>query len=109
MCYQLSGMYVCDRYASRASTSSPTGAGVPVTSSRLYTAGGTDDFRQALMYLSKRFPNAPLLGVGYSLGANIITRYAAEEGKNCRLAAACIMANVGSAVHLNMMLYAHSQ
>jgi hypothetical protein len=70
------------------------GAGVPITSSKLYTAGGTDDLRQALMYLSKRFPNAPLLGIGYSLGANIMTRYAAEEGRRCRFAAACVMANV---------------
>jgi uncharacterized protein len=70
------------------------GASVPITSSKLYTAGGTDDVRVALMYLSKRFPNAPLLGLGYSLGANIMTRYAAEEGRHCRLTAACVMANV---------------
>jgi predicted alpha/beta-fold hydrolase len=75
---------------------SPSGAGMPITSGRLYTAGGTDDVRQALMYLSKCFPDAPLLGIGYSLGANIMTRYAAEEGENCRLAAACVMANVGT-------------
>ncbi|TCD69713.1 hypothetical protein EIP91_006480 [Steccherinum ochraceum] len=60
-------------------------AGVPLTSPRLYSAGTTDDIRTALMYISATYPKAPLLGVGFSLGANVLTRYLAEEGERSRL------------------------
>lgn len=70
------------------------GAGVPVTSPLLYSAGHTDDTRQALMYIAKRYPKAPLLGLGFSLGANVVTRYLAEEGTQTRLHAACVLACV---------------
>jgi predicted alpha/beta-fold hydrolase len=70
---------------------SPTGAGVPITSSQLYSAGHTDDIRQALIYIAHRYPKAPLLGVGFSLGANVLTRYVAEEGENSRVLAACAL------------------
>ncbi|KAH9998105.1 hypothetical protein BJV74DRAFT_794787 [Russula compacta] len=39
------------------------------------------DLRQALLYSSHRYPQAPLLGLGFSLGANVLTRYVAEEGR----------------------------
>ncbi|KAG6333128.1 hypothetical protein ID866_5955 [Astraeus odoratus] len=42
-------------------------AGVPVTSPQLYSAGHTDDLRQAVFYISALFPDAPLLGLGFSL------------------------------------------
>jgi uncharacterized protein len=70
------------------------GAGVPITSPQLYSAGHTDDLRSALMYIAKLYPNAPLLGVGFSLGANILTRYIAEEGEHSRLASGCALACV---------------
>ncbi|KII88545.1 hypothetical protein PLICRDRAFT_111152 [Plicaturopsis crispa FD-325 SS-3] len=62
-------------------------AGVPITSPQLYSAGHTDDIRQALFYITKRYPNAPFLGVGFSLGANVLVKYLAEEGPNSRLVA----------------------
>jgi uncharacterized protein len=65
-----------------------------MTSPRFYSAGGTDDIRQALVYISHRYPKAPLLGLGFSLGANILTRYVAEEGDRSRLIAACTLACV---------------
>jgi len=52
----------------------------------------TDDFRQAMYYITHMYPNAPLLGLGFSLGANILTRYVAEEGESCRLVSACALA-----------------
>ncbi|CCL99146.1 uncharacterized protein FIBRA_01161 [Fibroporia radiculosa] len=67
-------------------------AGVPVTSPQLYSAGHTDDIRVAVLYIAKRYPEARLLGIGFSLGANILTRYLAEEGKHSRLAAGCAVA-----------------
>jgi len=69
----------------------PAGAGVPVTSPQLYSAGHTDDLRQALFYISHRYPEAPLLGLSFSLGANVMTRYVAEEGERSRLKSACIL------------------
>lgn len=70
------------------------GGGVPITSTKFYSAGGTDDFRQALIYISHRYPRAILLGLGFSLGSNIMTRYIAQEGEKCRLSSACVLANV---------------
>ncbi|KAH7916065.1 AB-hydrolase YheT [Hygrophoropsis aurantiaca] len=67
-------------------------AGVPITSPQLYSAGHTDDLRQALFYISHRYPKAPLLGLSFSLGANVMTRYVAEEGEHCRLRSACVLA-----------------
>ena len=65
-----------------------TGAGVPITSPQLYSAGHTEDYRAAVLYIRTRYPKAPLLGIGFSLGANVITRYVAEEGDKCRLVSA---------------------
>ncbi|KAJ7148121.1 Alpha/Beta hydrolase protein [Mycena crocata] len=67
-------------------------AGVPVTSPRLYTAGHTDDLRQALVYISQIYPEAPLLGLGFSMGAGILVRYLAEEGFKSRLVSGCALA-----------------
>jgi hypothetical protein len=70
------------------------GAGVPLTSPQLYGFSHTDDLRQAILYIAQLYPHAPLLGLGFSLGANILTRYVAEEGESCRLVSACTLACV---------------
>ena len=44
-----------------------------ITSSVLYNARATWDVRQAVKWLRKTFPNRPLFGIGFSLGANILT------------------------------------
>ncbi|KAJ6502571.1 Alpha/Beta hydrolase protein [Mycena sanguinolenta] len=67
-------------------------AGVPVTSPVLYSAGHTGDIRQALIYIAQKYPRAPLLGLGFSLGANVLTRYLAEEGEQSRLRSGCALA-----------------
>ncbi|KAJ7589036.1 Alpha/Beta hydrolase protein [Mycena floridula] len=66
-------------------------AGVPLTSPQLFASGDTDDLRQALMYISHRYPRARLLGLGFSMGANKMTRYMAQEGLNSRLNSACLL------------------
>ncbi|TBU23780.1 AB-hydrolase YheT [Dichomitus squalens] len=66
-------------------------AGTPVTSEKLYHCGNTDDARQALMYISHRYPKAKLIGLGFSLGANILVRYLAQEGEQSRLVAGCAL------------------
>ena len=40
------------------------------------------------------YPKAPLIGIGFSLGANVLTRYLAEEGEKSRLVAGCALACV---------------
>nr|VWP02056.1 Trehalose synthase/amylase TreS (EC (EC (Maltose alpha-D-glucosyltransferase) (MTase) [Ganoderma boninense] len=67
-------------------------AGTPVTSEKLYHCGNTDDARQALMYISHRYPKAKLIGLGFSLGANVLVRYLAQEGQRSRLTAGCALA-----------------
>lgn len=67
-------------------------AGVPLTSPQLYSAGHTEDLRVALMYIAHTYPNASLLGIGFSMGANVLTRYLAEEGNQSRLIAGCALA-----------------
>jgi len=44
-----------------------------ITSSILYNARATWDCRQTVAWLRKTFPNRPLFGIGFSLGANILT------------------------------------
>lgn len=70
------------------------GAGVPITSPRFYSAGHTDDTRNALLYITHLYPKAPLLALGFSLGSNVITRYLGEEKENARFHAACALACV---------------
>lgn len=43
-----------------------------ITSGVLYNARSTWDIRQVVKWLKKRFPNRPLFGIGFSLGANIL-------------------------------------
>lgn len=48
-----------------------------ITSSVLYNARATWDCRQTVSWLRKKFPNRPLYGIGFSLGANILTNVSA--------------------------------
>ncbi len=43
-----------------------------ITTGILYNARATWDVRQVVKWLRKTFPNRPLFGIGYSLGANIL-------------------------------------
>ncbi|KAF8269782.1 AB-hydrolase YheT [Lactarius quietus] len=86
-------------------------AGVPLTSPQIYGFSHTDDFRQAIHYIAQLYPHAPLLGIGFSLGGHILTRYVAEEGESCRLVSACTLACpfdiVKTAHHLEDDWFAH--
>ncbi|KAK5045595.1 hypothetical protein LTR16_011372, partial [Cryomyces antarcticus] len=44
-----------------------------ITTGILYNARATWDVRQVVKWCREAFPNRPLFGIGYSLGANILT------------------------------------
>uniref|UniRef100_A0A6M2E0Q7 Putative monoacylglycerol lipase abhd2 n=1 Tax=Xenopsylla cheopis TaxID=163159 RepID=A0A6M2E0Q7_XENCH len=56
-------------------------SGVPVTSSRIFSYGHTDDYNEMIRHLQAQFPRTKIVCVGYSLGGNIITKYLGEKSK----------------------------
>uniref|UniRef100_A0A0E0CAW7 AB hydrolase-1 domain-containing protein n=1 Tax=Oryza meridionalis TaxID=40149 RepID=A0A0E0CAW7_9ORYZ len=62
--------------------------GVSITSDCLYNAGWTEDLREVINYLHHKYPKAPMLCVGTSIGANIVVKYLGEEGENTPVAGA---------------------
>ncbi|KIR31098.1 anon-23da protein [Cryptococcus deuterogattii MMRL2647] len=66
-------------------------AGVPVTSCQLYSAGTTMDLALALHFIRNRHPSSPLIGIGFSLGASIISRYLGEYGSSSILSAGVVL------------------
>jgi len=65
----------------------------PVATPQFYSASHTEDLRAAVRHLQATFPGAPVTAAGYSLGANILTRYLGEEGSSAPLAAAVSLCN----------------
>eukprot|EP00727_Mastigamoeba_balamuthi_P004472 m51a1_g14022 hypothetical protein (389) ;mRNA; f:1111105-1112582 len=66
-------------------------SGVALTTWRPYNAGWTGDVRETVAHVRGLYPAAPLLGVGFSLGGNVLARYVAEEGEQCPLRAASVV------------------
>ncbi|KAH7117616.1 medium-chain fatty acid ethyl ester synthase/esterase-like protein 1 [Dendryphion nanum] len=64
-----------------------------ITTPELFNSRSTWDVRQLILYLREIFPSRPLYAVGFSLGANILTNYVAEEGEDCVLKAAVACSN----------------
>ncbi|KAH0609819.1 uncharacterized protein H6S33_012365, partial [Morchella sextelata] len=64
-----------------------------ITTKQLFNARFTEDLRVTVGYLKKTFPNRPLYVMGFSLGANILTNYLAEEGDKCVFKAAIVCSN----------------
>ena len=58
----------------------------------MFSGGYTGDIRASVLYISSLYPDAPLLGMGFSLGANVLTRFVGEDGADCRLTSAIVMA-----------------
>ncbi|KAI8320540.1 AB-hydrolase YheT [Martensiomyces pterosporus] len=87
------------RYLAKALADSPLGYRVvvknhrgccrtPLTAPEIINIHSTCDFRAIVGYLGSCNPAAPLVAVGFSLGANVLTKYLGEEGEECPLAAA---------------------
>ncbi|KAJ3206607.1 hypothetical protein HK099_000495, partial [Clydaea vesicula] len=68
-------------------------ANTKLTSPLLYCGAYTDDLRLVVKHIHAKFPKAKLCGVGFSLGANIMTKYVGEEGVNCLFSAFVSVAN----------------
>ncbi|KAI9812086.1 MAG: hypothetical protein M1826_002961 [Phylliscum demangeonii] len=64
-----------------------------ISSGILFNARATWDVRAVINWLHARFPNRPLLAVGFSLGANILVNYLGEEGAGCVLKGAAVCSN----------------
>ena len=78
---------------------------MPLISPQFYGFSDTDDFRQAMLYIAQFYPHALLLGLGFSLSANILTRCVAEEGESCRLVSACTLAGVCTFTHFSLLIH----
>jgi predicted alpha/beta-fold hydrolase len=63
-------------------------SGEPNLTARFYHAGDTGDLSHLLGLLAGRFPRATLLGVGFSLGANMLLKYLGERGDASSIRAA---------------------
>ncbi|KAJ1928137.1 hypothetical protein FBU59_007156, partial [Linderina macrospora] len=61
----------------------------PITAPRPYDSGFTSDLSHAIDYVrQKSDPAVKLTAVGFSMGANILTKYVGEQGDQCPLSAA---------------------
>lgn len=49
------------------------------------------DYHTVVEYIHSRYPQSPLFGVGFSLGASVLARYMGEQGEGCLLTAGCVM------------------
>jgi len=63
-------------------------SGEPNRTARFYHAGETGDLGFLLELLAGRHPRATLLGIGFSLGANVLLKYLGEQGQASRIRAA---------------------
>ncbi|RXK38700.1 hypothetical protein M231_04010 [Tremella mesenterica] len=66
-------------------------AGTPLTSPQLYSAGTTIDLATTLHYLRHTYPSAPLHGVGFSLGASVLSRYLGESSSSSLLSSGLVL------------------
>jgi hypothetical protein len=59
----------------------------------LYSAGATYDLKNAMLYISNLFPDAPIYGIGFSLGAGMMTKYIGTEGHTSPIKAGIVLGN----------------
>lgn len=65
-----------------------------IVTPQMYSGGYTDDLRVVLSHIQKRLaPGTPLVGIGFSLGSNILVKYLGEEGDKTPFKAAISVAN----------------
>ncbi|CAK4213604.1 unnamed protein product [Aphanomyces euteiches] len=82
----------------------------PVTSPQFLSASFTEDIREVVALLRKDYvPTAPLVGVGFSMGSNVLVKFVGEEGASCLLTEAASIGNVfdlnNNLKHMNTLFY----
>lgn len=65
----------------------------PVTTAQFYSASWTGDLRDVVKHVAAKYPSSRIFAAGWSLGANILTRYLGEEGDKCIVEAAAALCN----------------
>jgi predicted alpha/beta-fold hydrolase len=68
-------------------------SGSPVTTAQFYSASFTGDMRCVVAHVGAKYPSSRIFAAGWSLGANILTKYLGEEGDQCAVEAAVAMCN----------------
>ncbi|MDN5369792.1 MAG: uncharacterized protein PWP74_1100 [Shewanella sp.] len=66
-------------------------SGEPNRLNRSYHSGDTADIGHTLKLLRQRYPQSPLLAVGYSLGGNVLAKYQGEQGNASLLSRAAVV------------------
>ncbi|KAL5014610.1 hypothetical protein ScPMuIL_008880 [Solemya velum] len=61
--------------------------GSQLLTARTYCAANTEDLELVVSHLKQKYPGAPVIGVGVSLGGMILFNYLAKTGENCGLVA----------------------
>jgi predicted alpha/beta-fold hydrolase len=54
----------------------------PVESPQLYSGSWTADVELSVKHIQERIPGVVLFGIGFSLGSNVITKFAGQMGEN---------------------------
>lgn len=60
---------------------------LPITSPRIFNYGNTGDYHLMIKDILKRFPSSKLVCVGFSMGANLVTKYLGEEERHGQILA----------------------
>ncbi len=83
-----------------------------MTSHKITGPGASDDIKEGLEWIHNRCPEAPIVGIGTSLGANIVLKYAAESQMDCLLRGiaviSCPFDLLICSLHLRKFLYKFS-
>lgn len=63
-------------------------SGTPNRLERAYHSGSSDDIKYVIDFITARHPNASIVALGYSLGANALLKYLGEQKQHSPLAGA---------------------
>ena len=55
----------------------------PVQSAQLYSGSWTEDVQTCVDYILKKDPKITMVAVGFSLGSNVLVKYAGQKGADC--------------------------
>jgi len=72
---------LCKRNGYKPVVFIPRGCDI-IKTPKIFTLGDTTDLRQVIHYLHDTYPCAPIIAVGFSLGANVLVKYIGEVTRN---------------------------